>query len=154
MSHLRGIRILVRILPFRSPWSARLRRHLEHCQRCQAGMISLDEASAATIPQQRIKEGKDFWPELVHSLKRAKSLKPSGPRLRRRWALAAAGFIAVAIGLFLLKPGEKDDLASAIKLRIQSIKIYDQPAQAFIFEIPDANRTFVWVEKQETGEVL
>jgi hypothetical protein len=117
-------------------------------------MIGIDEARAATIPKERIEKGADFWPELVHGLKRAKPAKPSGPRLGRRWVLAAAGFAAVAIGFFLLRPGEKDDPASGIKLRVNYVKMYEEPAQAFIFKTQDENTTFVWVEKRESGEVL
>ncbi|MDH4272025.1 MAG: hypothetical protein OEW18_08625 [Candidatus Aminicenantes bacterium] len=155
MRHLRGIQSLIRILPFGSRWSARLRRHLELCRKCQEGMASVEDARTATIPKEKIEIAIDFWPALRRRLEREKPGKQARPRMSWRWALGAAGFLAAAaIGLFLLRPGEKNDPASGIKLRINYVKMYEEPAQAFIFHTQDVNSTFVWVEKQNSGETL
>jgi hypothetical protein len=157
MRHLDWIRLLIQVLPFNSRWSVRLRRHLEHCRRCQAGLAGLEEAWTATVSQEKIKKETDFWPDFLDRLERAKPLEHSGQGRRLRWTLAAAGLVvaAAAVGLFIFQqPGEKDDPVSAIKLRVSYITMYEKPAQAFIFKTQDENWTFVWVEKQNSGEVL
>ncbi len=155
MRHLRGIQIFISVLPFGSRWSAGLRRHLEHCRKCREGMASVEDARTATVPKEKIEKGIDFWPAFVRRLEEEKPEKQARPALAWRWALGAAGFFAAAaIGLFLLRPGEKDDPAWGIKLRINYVRMYEKPAQAIIFQTQDANRTFVWVEKQSSGEKL
>jgi hypothetical protein len=72
------------------------------------------------------------------------------------WAVGAAGVVALAIiGAFFLVPTSRHEaLSSGVKLRVNYVKMYEQPAQAFVFHTRDANSTFVWVEKQKTGEVI
>ncbi len=156
MSHLRGIQVLIRILPFGSRWSVGLRRHLEHCQKCRQDLAHIEEARTATISREQLEKGRDIWPEFVRRLEREKSPTQARPRLKWRWALGAAALVvaAAATGLFLFRPGGGDDLAAGVKLRINYVTLYEKPARAFIFQTQDANSTFVWVEKQNSGETL
>jgi hypothetical protein len=119
-------------------------------------MIRIEEARTATIPKENIGEAVDFWPEISGRLNRTRPVEPFGQRRGWRWALATAGLVlaAAAIGLFLFRQGTGDDPASAIKLRVSYATMYEKPAQAIIFHTQDVNRTFVWVEKQNSGEVL
>ena len=156
MRHLKGIQVLIRVLPFRSRWSAGLRRHLEHCRKCQKSLADLDEARGATISREKIGQEMDFWPVFLRKIESTGLLIKARPRLAWRWALGAVGLVAAAavVGLLLFRPGTGNDPASDVKLRIQSVRMYDQPAQAYIFQTRDTNSTFVWVEKQESREVL
>ena len=156
MRHHRGIQTLIRLLPFRSRWSGRLRQHLESCRKCQEDLADLEEARAATISSVELGQGKDFWPDLAIRIESVEPQISARPRLNWRWALGAAGFVAVAaaVGLFLFQPGSGNDPVSAVRLRINYVTMYEKPAHAFIFQTQDPNSTFVWVEKQNSGETL
>jgi hypothetical protein len=119
-------------------------------------LATLDDARRATISKERIGDVKDFWPGFaaVAGEKGSKKRVRIGARPTLQWALGAAGLVVV-IGISLLVPKlfrrggppavpEK----TAIIFRIDSIKIDDEPAQAFIFQTQDQGSTFVWVEKQ------
>lgn len=156
MNHTRWVQVFIRLLPFRSGLSSRLRRHLEQCGECQGRMADIREARAATISKNDLGRVDDFWPRFALGLERPKSGKHFGAKLSWSWALGTAGLLALAIvGLFFLVPSSRQEvLSSGVKLRVDYVKIYEEPAQAFIFQTQDANSTFVWVEKQKTGEVL
>ncbi|MBP1767297.1 MAG: hypothetical protein H6P98_1412, partial [Candidatus Aminicenantes bacterium] len=82
--------------------------------------------------------------------------EPSKPGVGWAWALGTAGLLALAIiGVFFFAPSPPADvLSSGVKLRVNYVRMYEVPAQAFIFRTQDANSTFVWVEKPKPGEAL
>ncbi len=154
MAHLRMIRILWRLLPFDSRASGRLRGHIERCEKCRLSLASPEEARAATLAKDKLPEARDFWPRLYSALKNEQPAG-RGPSAapRRRWAFAAAGvLIAVLGGLLIIRaPLRRPPDGPLVKLRIDSVTIYGQPAQAFLFQTQDSDSTFVWVEKQNSN---
>jgi hypothetical protein len=117
---------------------------------------TMDEARRATISKERLGDVKDFWPGFAAAVGQKGSTKHVriGGRPTLQWALGAAGLVVV-IGVSMLVPKlfrrggppaapEK----TAVIFRIDSVKIDDEPAQAFIFQTQDQGSTFVWVEKQ------
>jgi hypothetical protein len=156
MNHTRCSRAFIKLLPFRSGLSSRLRRHLEQCPECQERMASIQEARAATVSRNELGQVKDFWPRFALSLKSPRAGESFGIGWRWSWALGLAGFLALAIvGLFFFAPSSsREVLSSGVKLRVNYVRMYEEPAQAFIFQTQDANSTFVWVEKPKPGEVL
>jgi len=117
-------------------------------------MADIREARASTVSRHDLGEVEDFWPQFVLRLEGPKPGKPIG--LGWSWAVGIAGLLALTIvGLFFLSPSPPQEvLSSGVKLRINYVRMYEEPGQAFIFHTQDANSTFVWVEKQKTGEVL
>lgn len=156
MNHTKWAQVFIRLLPFRSGLSSRLRRHLEQCGECQGRMADIQEARAATISKNDLGKVGDFWPRFALSLEKPKSGKHFGAQLGWSWALGTAGLLALAIiGAFFLVPSSPQEvLSSGVKLRVNYVRIYEEPAQAFIFHTQDENATFIWVEKQKSGEVL
>jgi hypothetical protein len=120
-------------------------------------MADIQEARAATVNKNNLGQIQDFWPRVALSLEKPKSERQAEAGLGWTWALGAAGLLALAIiGTFFLAPSSsrQEALSSGVKLRVNYVRMYEQPAQAFIFHTQDANSTFIWVEKQKTGEVL
>ncbi len=154
MGHSRMIRILWRLMPFNSGASARLRSHLERCEKCRRSLASPDEARAATLARYKVPEIEDCWPRLVFELNRVpEGEQAQPPALRRRWVLGTAGVLAAILGgLLFLTPRRPVVIGPLVKLRIDSVTIYGQPAQAFIFQTRDEDSTFVWVEKQDPDQ--
>ena len=119
-------------------------------------LATMDEARRATISKERLGNVKDFWPGFAAAVGKKGSTKHvrAGARPTLQWVLGAAGLVVV-IGVSVLIPilfrrgappaaPEK----TAVIFRIDSVKIDDEPAQAFIFKTQDQGSTFVWVEKQ------
>jgi len=155
MNHTRWIQMVIRLLPFNSGLSLRFRRHLEQCPECQGELADIQEARASTIGQEDIGASRDFWPAFALSLERSRRGEPGKGRLIWAWAVGTAGLLAATIaGLFLWFPSSPGSfLSSGVKLRVNYVRMYEQPAQAFIFQSQDADSTFVWVEKPKPGGV-
>jgi len=152
MGKCRRVKLLFRIVPVVSLQSALIRRHLLSCSRCSEDAADLEEARAAILPPEKIGPRRDHWPAVSRRLDQAEKTIP-GRRFRQawRWAFATAGLLAVlAVVLWNRFPRrpEADPFAGGLKLKIHDLRVYEQPAQAFIFQTQDADRTFVWVEQR------
>lgn len=119
-------------------------------------LATLDEARRATISRERLEGVKDFWPGFAVAVgeKGSKKRVRTGDGRIPQWALGAAGLLVV-IGVIVLVPKLfRRGIPTAapeetfVNFRIDSIKINEEPAQAFIFQTQDQGSTFVWVEKQ------
>jgi len=119
-------------------------------------LATMDEAKRATISKERLGNVKDPWPGFAAAVGKKGTTKHVriGTRPTLQWALGTAGLVVI-IGVSVLvpklfrrgappPPPEK----TAVIFRIDSVKIDDEPAQAFIFQTQDQGSTFVWVEKQ------
>ena len=155
MDHCGTARFLRGFLPIRRWQGLLLERHARRCPECRKSLASLEEARKATLSVSALAQSKDFWPAFVGNLE-AEALSPAPFReMRGRWwmaigGLAAAG-LAVAVAL-LTGPPPAGVLDLKAKVIIRSSEIYGKPAQAIIFQTPDVNRTFIWVEQINKGE--
>ncbi len=157
MNHTKQTFLFIRLLPFRSGLSLRLRRHLEQCPECLSRMADIKDARSATVSPRDFGQVEDLWPRLAPSLGTPLRDGPTKPRVVRwGWALGTAGLLVLAIivAFFFVPNPPADVLSSGVKLRVNYVRMYEEPAQVFIFRTQDANRTFVWVEKPKPGEVL
>jgi len=119
-------------------------------------LATLDEAKRATISRGRLGDVKDFWPEFVAAADKKRSIKRDriGARPALKWAMGAAGLLVlVGVGVFgpkLFRHGGPPAAPekTAVVFRIDSVKIDEKPARAFVFQTQDQGSTFVWVEKQ------
>ena len=150
MDRWRTVKFLQRFLPIRRWQVLLLRRHARSCPECRSSLAEVEEARKATLSQRALGPVKDFWPEFVKILKKDLPERESSPGIRRPWWLAFAGLSAagLAVAVALLTSPPPDRVADLlVKVRIQSAKIYDRPAQAIIFQTQDVDRTFIWVEQ-------
>jgi hypothetical protein len=155
MGNCKRTKILFKLLPFKSWQYYLLQRHLLKCPDCLGDLAGVEEARSATISQDKIRDVKDFWPQFSASFKKEERKKKILSRPAWRWAVGTAGLVALTVAaVFILTLSHKTEYSDlAVKLRINYIKIYEEPAQAIIFQTQDPNRTFVWVEKQSEGEM-
>jgi len=156
MIHTKWRHVLVWVLPFRSGLSRRLRRHLERCPECLDRMADVRQARSVTISARELGRVEDIWPRLAPKLGTPSCRESEAPKAGWAWALGTAGLLALAVvGAFFLAPlGPTEVLSAGVKLRVNYVRMYEEPAQAFIFRTQDADSTFVWVEKPKPGEVL
>ncbi len=155
MGHYKRMHLLFRLLPLRSWQYFLLRRHFLRCEECLANLADVKDARAATVAQEKLGEVKDFWPGFLVAAKEQERKEKSPFRPAWRWAVGTVGLLAVSAALVLIMTLSPKKATSGlnVKLRIDYAEIYGEPAQAFIFQTQDANSTFVWVEKQEKGEI-
>lgn len=155
MSGCRKYEILFKIIPFKSWQYFLLERHLLRCPACLENLAGPEEAKSLTIAKDQIGDLENVFPQTSPSFKKQER-KPALPaRPSWRWALGTLGVLAIAAAslLVLTRSPRKENLDLQVKLRIDYIKIYGQPAQAFIFRTQDENSTFVWAEKSTQGEM-
>lgn len=155
MSDCRIRKALIGLVPIAFWRDALLARHALGCGRCREGLADIREARFATWAKEDFEGRIDFWPRFQEAFRRPET-RPARPfTVRWRWgaaSLAAAG-LAVA-GLLLLDFDGKnaEGLPPGMKFVIKSSMIYNEPAQAYIFQTQDDQTTFAWVEKQSEGE--
>lgn len=130
--------------------------HKPPIQESGDNLATLEEARRATISRETLGGVKDFWPEFAVAVGNKRSRKDVriGARPALKWAMGAAVLLVVIGGGILIpKLLRRGSLPAtlgkaAIIFRLDSVKIDDKPAQAFIFQTQDQGSTFVWVEKQ------
>lgn len=146
-------RLLYNLVPLNAWKYFLLQSHMEKCEMCRKEVAGISEAQYATVSRSRLERKIDLWPGISHALN--DKSRPHKRASFRHWIWATAGSLAVAAGLVLLMINSSGNGTSypEIKFRLDYVRIYEEPAQAFIFKTQDANRTFVWVEKQNQGEV-
>jgi len=154
MGKCRKIKFLFRLIPIKSVQYNLLQRHILKCDECLNELADIDEARSATIHKDRFKGVKDFWLQLESNLEKEKRIKRVTMPPIWRWALRTAGALVLTFTLIFVitDSPKKENLGPSIKLMIDYVKLYDEPAQAIVFQIQDKSRTFVWVKKQNKGE--
>lgn len=155
MPDCRRRRTIIGLVPLPFLRDALLAKHASGCARCGEDLADVREAKSVTWAGADFEGRTDFWPRFEAALKRP---EPSArPRFaaRWRWAAVAAAAAGMAAGLILLDFEIKQnglDLPPGLKMAVESSFIYDQPAQAYIFQTREENATFVWLEQNPQGE--
>jgi hypothetical protein len=146
--------LLVRVLPV-SVWQDFLiRRHVPGCAACSAKLAAREEAMALLVHERDLVSIKDFWPMVSRRLRSRvdRESHPTKPALR--WASVAVGLLVVGlVSVWLIRsPVDEGSLGSGEKLRIDYVRVGEEPARAYVFQPQDADVTLVWVEKSGEGE--
>jgi len=156
MGKCQRIKSLFKLIPFKSIQYSLIQTHLLKCDACLKDLADIDEAQTITVPKSRLEDVKDLWPQFLKDLEQQRWRKKVILRPVWRWALGSAAALVLTLSLIfvLTRSAEKrylDD--SAVKLTIDNINLYEEPAQAIIFQTQDASKTFVWVEKLSKGDM-
>jgi hypothetical protein len=155
MGECRRIRVFSSLIPFNRWRTSWIKSHLSKCESCQEDLATSDEGKAVTIGRDDIALQKDLWPQFAKDLEERKQPKEDLRRPAWQWIIGTAAAMVVVFGIVMVmthSPPERDQY-SAANLVINYVKIYEEPAQAFIFQTQDTNRTFIWVEKQTKGDM-
>ena len=137
-----------------------LRSHVEKCVRCQAALLSREEAKALFVKPEDVGGTEETWRTISEAAKGA--TPPAGahaaPRGRGpawwQWAAGAATLIVVAaVGFWLLDnigrtgPGPLASTPPPDRFEIKYVNIGGEPAQAFIYQPQGSETIFVWASK-------
>ncbi len=138
-----------------------LRTHIEKCARCQAALLSREEAMALFVKPRDVGGAEEIWQRVGGTAKNAAGRAGTGTETRMRgplwwqWAAGAATLIvAVAVGFWLLDnversgPGLSAGTApTPAGFEIKYVNVGGEPAQAFIYQPQGSETVFVWASK-------
>lgn len=157
MSRCKTVEFFYAIIPLK-PWRGLLiRRHIERCPRCLAGLASRDAVGSLLV--QEIKENicRPLWPGVEAAL----AEEPSGASGKERtlrysvmrrwgWAVATAFLCVVLISFLLLKDFLPERVSAdvvAARFELEYVRVGGQPANAVVYQPQGSDMIIVWAEK-------
>ncbi len=160
MASCKLVNFLYDAIPVRIVRDYLLRSHIEGCARCQAALLSRDEAKALFVSPADAGGTEEIWRRLSQAGERVtgraeEAAVPRGPRsMRWQWAAGAAATIALAaVSFWLLEniqgPGTGSPGAAPARdgFEIKYVNIGGEPAQTFIYQPQGSETIFVWASK-------
>lgn len=158
MSRCKTVSFFYSLIPL-SRWRAFLiRRHIEGCAHCQAGLASRAESRSLFVQGEAIGGEGVLWTKIELRL----APEAAGPKEKalgvlslvlRRWGwAAAAAFLAVLItGVLLIKDFRPERTASvaAVPARFELgyVRIAGQPADTVVYQPHGSDMIIVWAGK-------
>ena len=138
-----------------------IRRHMEACPLCQAGLASRDEALLLLTRDSDVKDVGFLWPGIRRRLKEG-PVEPGKPRIAWKlgWnsALGAAAAVAAVTSLVMLLRGFRPETIAAPGsgnngIQVVSLMVEGRPADAVYFHPQDSEMVIIWAEKVREGGV-
>jgi hypothetical protein len=146
---------LYRAVPLRRFRDWLIRAHMEGCPRCQAGLLSRDEARSLLVGPADVGPADALWRRISrHVESPAPVPRPASgePGWVWRWAAAAAMTAAIAVaGFWVLRQVERPEagllVAEAQRFEIDYINVGGEPARTFVYQPQGTDSVFVWASK-------
>jgi hypothetical protein len=158
MSHCKTIEVLYALVPLK-PWRGFLiRRHIEKCPRCQAGLASREAVGSLLVREAEVNIGLSLWTGVETLLPEASANEGMNaqavrPPVMRRWGWAApAAVLLVLISSFLLlKDFRPEEAASAAavpaRFELEYVRVGGQPANTVVYQPQGSDMIIVWAGK-------
>jgi hypothetical protein len=143
-------------LPVRPLRDWLIRGHVEKCPRCQARLLSRDEAKSLLVGPDEIGPADPLWSRIAAVAACPAALNgrvPARAGLIWRWAAAATLAVVLAVaGFWLLREVERPGLEMAAaaadgRFEIAYLKVGGAPAQAFVYQPQGTDTVFVWASR-------
>ena len=141
------------VRPFRD-WL--IRAHMERCPRCQARLLSRDEAKSLLVGPDQVGGPEGLWRRISREAGRAASLPEikagRGTPAWRAASVAAMAAVVALTGFWLLReidrPGFRADAgAPADRFRIDYVNVGGAPARTFVYQPQGTDTVFVWASR-------
>ncbi len=156
MDFCKTVDFLYAALPLRPFRAWLIRRHMEGCPRCQARLLTRDEAKSLLVGPDEAGGADALWRRISVEAGRiapVPGLDPRGGSLV--WRLAGAAGLAAVValaGFWLLREVEGPDfIASATApdspFQIAYVNVGGVPAQTFVFQPQGTDTVFVWASR-------
>jgi predicted anti-sigma-YlaC factor YlaD len=161
MSPCKTANFFFRIIPVRFWRDFLIRRHVETCPACQAGLVSREEARSLLVLEQDVARSRSVWPE-IGSVLVGDAGKPAIEKdrkiaqlsfRRRRWATAAAAVLLIVLAGYWIFKGYRSDeggLSSASvpqRFEIEYIRVGGLPANSVVYQPAGSDMIVVWAGK-------
>ena len=158
MFHCKTVEIFYALVPLQ-PWRDLLiRRHIEKCPRCQAGLASREAVGSLLVQEMDVNIGRALWTGVEAALvgdsggERMKDRAVPLPVMRRwGWAVATAFLVVLITGFLLLKDFRPGGTASAaavpVRFELEYVRVGGQPANAVVYKPQGSDMIIVWAGK-------
>ena len=150
------VNILYEALPLKRFRDWLIRTHIERCPRCQARLLSRDEALSLLVQPAELGGAGDLWRKISARAVPAgpvREISPARGALIWRWAAVTAMAAVMALaGFWLLRQVERPGLdglqmAAAERFELGYVKVGGAPAQTFVYQPQGTDTVFVWASK-------
>jgi hypothetical protein len=131
-----------------------VRRHIENCPRCLAGLASREEAGSLLVGEKGLDFGSSLWtkvePALLEGPAAERTKEHAGrPGLTRRWGWAVAtAFLGVFLLSFLLLKNFQPERApadtSVARFELAYVRVGGQPANTVVYQPKGSDMIIVW----------
>jgi hypothetical protein len=142
-------------LPVRPLRDWLIRRHLEKCPRCQARLLSREEAKSLLVGPDQVGPADALWTRISAESTCPAALTGRAPARAgrvRRWAtVTVLAAVLTVSGFWLLReverPGFEMATASINRFQIDYVKVGGMPAQTYVYQPQGTDTVFVWAQK-------
>jgi hypothetical protein len=161
MDFCKTVEIAYAALPLRPFRDWLIRAHMERCPRCQAGLLSREEAKSLLVGPDQAGGSGALWGRIAGQAGRGAAAPDCEPlRLAPVWRWAAVVSMAAVIaltGFWLLRQVERPGLeANAVRpvdrFRIDYVNVGGAPAQTFVYQPQGTDTVFIWASRTPQKE--
>lgn len=156
MAFCRTVELLYDALPLRPLRSWLIRAHMEKCPRCQARLLSLEEARGLLVARTALGSADPLWRRILAPAgaaeARAVDRLPAFGAVGRWASVAAMAVVVAAAGFWLLREVgrsgfDRSAVPPADRFEIQYVNVGGAPAQTFVYQPLGSDTVFVWAQK-------
>jgi len=123
---------------------------MEGCPRCQARLLSREEARGLLVAPDRAGDARGLWPRIAAERERSGRV-PETPRAAgaawRAVAVSALALVIAVTGLWVLRETETPAAAAPDRFEISYVNVGGAPAQTFVYQPQGSDSVFVWAQK-------
>jgi len=161
MDFCKTVELAYAVLPLRPFRDWLIRAHMERCPRCQARLLSREEAKSLLVGPDQVDGAEALWRRISGEAGRVAAVPEPAPgrgALVWRWAAAAAMAAVVAVtGFWLLReigrPGfDPRAVAPAERFQIDYVNVGGTPAQTFVYQPQGTDTVFIWASRTPQKE--
>jgi len=155
MSRCKMVEFFYALVPLRHWRGLLIRRHIENCPCCLAGLASREAVGSLLVQETDANIGRFLWTEVESALvadpgrEMMKSRAVQSSVLRRwGWATATAFLIVLVTGFLLVKgfrPGGASPTAAVpARFELEYVRVGGQPANTVIYQPQGSDMIIVW----------
>jgi hypothetical protein len=157
MSHCKTVEFLYALIPLKRWRSFLIRRHIEKCPGCLAGLASREEAGGLLVQEAGANVSRSFWSGVEAAIaedsggeRGGDKILPPLPGFRWGWAVATAFLGVLLIGLFFLRDFQPERVSAdtvQARFELEYVRVGGQPANAVVYQPQGSDMIIVWAEK-------
>ncbi|MFZ2054058.1 MAG: hypothetical protein WAU81_07655 [Candidatus Aminicenantales bacterium] len=160
MSRCKTVSFFYALIPLSRWRDLLIRRHIEGCARCQAGLASRAESRSLLVQEGTVSIERTLWTGIEsrladkagHSVKALSRRAPAALHAWR-WAAAAALLLVLATGYWVLKDFQPEAIsvaaAASARFELEYVRVDGQPADVVIYQPQGSDMIIVWAGKSK-----